>query len=427
MKKQNQAHNSTKWNTLLGSSALVAAGFAMFAANPALAQVASDALPTGESVANGSATFDRSTENNLTVNQGSDRVVIDWATFDVGENATTEFVQPGSNSLAVNRIHDADASQILGTLKANGQVMLLNSNGVFFGANARIDVGGIVASTGALTNAADVMAGADPVLSNFGDASVVNNASITVADAGLAAFVAPSVVNNGVITAKTGRIGFAGASGDLAVTVDLYGDGLFEMTAGTESGSVSVDHQGAVYAEGGSVVMTAATAKNIVDGVINTDGIVDVQSVSMEGGKIVLSAGDNGDVTATGTMDASGTEGGFVDVYGQNIDVNAEIHADGGKGTDGNGNGGDVYVIGENAATVRGTITAKGGTNGGDGGFVETSGYETLAVSDLSVSTTASNGTYGSWLLDPTNITIYQTGASGIDGVSGVDVATLDS
>src|SRR5690606_15489305 len=136
---------STAITRVARASALALAGIAV-AASPALA-VNDNALPTGGNVASGGATFDYN-GNTLGVNQSTDRVIIDWESFNIGEQATTQFYQPGASSVAVNRIHDVNPSQILGNLRANGQIVLLNQNGVFFGPKAKVDVAGLLASTG---------------------------------------------------------------------------------------------------------------------------------------------------------------------------------------------------------------------------------------------------------------------------------------
>ena len=96
-------------------------------------------------------------------------------------------------------------------------------------------------------------------LSNFGDGSVINNGTINVADAGLAAFVAPSVENNGVINAKLGKVALA--SGGTSATVDLYGDDLVEIALDQQTTKALIKNTGTINAEGGTVLMTASAAR----------------------------------------------------------------------------------------------------------------------------------------------------------------------
>ncbi|WP_435640265.1 right-handed parallel beta-helix repeat-containing protein [Micavibrio aeruginosavorus] len=362
--------------------------------------------PTGEQVVAGSANFDRPDTSTLNINQNTDRVVINWDSFDIGSNAKTEFFQPGSGSLAVNRVtgRNSDPTQILGTLKANGRVMVLDRNGVVFGAGSRVDVGGIVASTGDVNDDAVMRGDTKLELSNFGDASVINNGTISVTGAGLAALVAPHVANNGVIEARLGKVVLA--SGGERATVDLYGDGLVEIAVGGAKGKALVENSGVI--SGATVLMTASGAKEVVDTVINMSGVVQATSATVQGGKIILNGGNAGKVKVSGTIDASGAAGGGdIKVIGEDIEVTqgAVVTADALT----NGNGGSIYFMGGNNAIYRGRFFARGGEIGGNGGFVELSAKNEVGY-DGSVSTMAVNGLAGSFLIDPLFAIIHSGG-----------------
>ncbi len=116
-----------------------------------------NALPTNGSIVAGAGSIAQSA-NSMRVTQGSDRMVANWNTFNIGSSAKVTFAQPSAQAVALNRVLGADPSQILGQLSANGQVFLINPNGVIFGRGARVDVGGIVASALSLGND-DFMAG----------------------------------------------------------------------------------------------------------------------------------------------------------------------------------------------------------------------------------------------------------------------------
>src|SRR5688500_5870355 len=259
--------------------------------------------PTGETVAAGAATFNRPVPGQLDVNQTSDRAVINWDRFDIGKNAETEFFQPNSSALAVNRVtgDKTDPTQILGTLKSNGNLMVLDRNGVLFGKDSVIDVGGIVASTGDVTND-DVMDGDDQITINDISKGVVENkGNISVADAGLAALVAPVVRNSGVINAKLGRVSFGAGS---KATVDLFGDDLVTLAVDSDLEQALIHNRGEIHAEAGTVRMETSVAEDIVDNTINMDGIIDVSSIAQKAGKIILSGA--ADTTVKGDMFASG-------------------------------------------------------------------------------------------------------------------------
>ncbi len=359
-------------SVLFGSGAAHAGGL-----NP-------DTLPTGANVVGGKATIAQS-GNTLDVNQSTNRTVIDWRSFDIGSNATTNFHQPDSSSIAVNRVNSsANPTDIEGHLNANGQVWILNPNGVFFGKTARVDAAGIVAST-ANIDASRFMAGDTRLQMTGADhGSVVNQGSITVGQSGLAAFVAPSVRNSGTITATVGKVTLAAGT---TYTLDLAGDQLVEIGLG--AGKALVDQSGKIVDAGGRVTLTAKAASQVVDSVVNVSGVVDASSAHMDGGTVVL-GGD--DVTTTST---------------------AQIKADG--GTAGAGNGGTITAVADNTGNYAGSFSAKGGTTAGDGGKVETSGHDVTVAAGTTINTTAANGKAGTWLLDPVDLTVDSSLASTIE------------
>jgi filamentous hemagglutinin family protein len=114
-------------------------------------------LPTGGSVVAGSGNISQS-GNAMTINQASNRLAIDWQSFSVGAGNTVNFVQPGASAVALNRVLGADVSSIQGAIKANGQVFLINPNGLLFSPTSQVDVGSLVASTLNMRTA-DFMAG----------------------------------------------------------------------------------------------------------------------------------------------------------------------------------------------------------------------------------------------------------------------------
>jgi filamentous hemagglutinin family protein len=220
----------------------------------ALAAGAAYAAPAGGTVSAGQATIAQS-GSATTISQSSGRAVIDWSSFNIGTGESVNFIQPSSSSVALNRIHDSNPSQILGTLSANGQVWLVNPNGVFFGSTAQVNVAGLLATTADISNS-NFMAGND-VFDQPGSptASIINQGNITVQEAGLAAFVAPNLVNSGTITARLGKVQLA--SGD-TFTLDTYGDGLISLAVSDQVTQQLVQNSGTISANGGTVQLTAA-------------------------------------------------------------------------------------------------------------------------------------------------------------------------
>jgi filamentous hemagglutinin family protein len=412
------------------------------------------ANPTGGNVSAGSATISNGNDT-TTITQTSSSAVVDWNTFNISANETTKFVQPSSSAITLNRINGSyGASSIYGKLNANGQVWLVNPAGIFFGASAQVNVGSLLATTANITNA-DFMAGNYHFMQQAGwNGSVINMGKITVAQNGLVALVAPGVANSGTITARLGTVVLAAGN---EFTVDFYGDNLIqfgvnnEVTAAAhdQNGKVmanAVSNSGKIFANGGKVLLSADTAENIVNNTINMSGLIEADSASEKNGEIILSGGDNGTVAVSGTIKAEGKKagqtGGTVTITGDVVELNdnAKINTSGqagggnvviggdlhGTGPDqdasytfvgsnasiiasalDSGNGGQVTVWSNLGTDFYGDITANGGINGGNGGFVETSGHDYLdAEGNVSALALNANGTAGNWLLDPENVTI---------------------
>ena len=266
----------------------------------ALMPVPALAGPQGGVVVGGSAQIQNQGTANVTINQFSDKAIINWNLFNIGAGEKTTFVQPNSNSIALNRIVGGlGPSQILGALDANGKVFVVNPDGIIFGAGAVITTAGFLATTSDIRNQ-DFMAGRF----NFNmpgrpDASIVNMGTITATSGGFAALVAPGVRNSGTITANLGTVTLASGN---TFSLDFYGDKLVQLGVGDEiAGKVKdvatgqtlkslVTNEGKLKANGGRVELTAAAARHVVDSVINTSGVIEANSVGVKNGQIVLGA-----------------------------------------------------------------------------------------------------------------------------------------
>ncbi len=419
---------------------------------PAFAQT----LPQGGTVVGGSGTIQYTNPNLLTINQASDHLAIDWQSFSVGAGQTVRFVQPSSSALALNRVIGADPSQIFGQIQANGRVILLNPNGIHFGPSSHVDVNALIATTAGIRTA-DFMAGSlrfDQASANA-DARVVNEGLVSVAQGGFAVLAAAAVQNTGRIVANGGTVVLAGTP---TFAVDFHGDGLLNFAAtglvdrAPAGAAALVDNSGTVEAPGGRVLLTARAARDVLDNVINTSGIVVATTAQMVNGEIVIDGGDNGVVNVSGTLDASGRgageTGGSVKVLGEKVALLADSRIDAtgdrgggtvlvggnyqGRGPEPNarmvymdaravidasagaqGDGGRVILWADETTRFDGTILARAGAAGGDGGFVETSGKIVLGVGLLArVDASAPAGANGSWLLDPNNISIVAGGGA---------------
>jgi len=439
----------------LTTTALTAAGVLGLGANHAKAQtVAVDALPQGETVIRGAATFDRSTPNTLNIEQHQAITAAEYTGgFNIGRDASV-IVDQRKGDIFVHKDTSADTSVIEGVFQGSASNHVLNRNGVLITGTARVDMqGGFAAST-----AENVDVNENSVtFRDLGDASVEiqEGATVNIGDAGLAAFVAPTVKNAGVINARMGTVALAAGE---TVTLDMYGDGLFEVAVEGELANALIENTGAINAEGGRVQVAATAAKDAVDNIINMDGVVNVSSVTQKGGKIILSGGKSGrvKVSSKAKLKAKGKTGGKIEVTGQTVvaDSGAVLDASGtnGGGTirfggdfqgggdvptsdyaflarnailranaEEEGDGGDIFIWSDLGTGFYGNTEAKGGVKSGNGGFVEISslGFYDFAFGIASVDTTATNGITGTFLLDPRDIEIRGGTGDGNDGNGG--------
>ena len=187
--------NSFRRQLLAGTAAygLIAAG------GMGLAHAAG-ALPQGGQVIGGSASITYASPTQLNITSTTNNSAINWQSFSIGQGNAVTITQPSVTSTQLEQVTGPSASQVFGSLSSNGRIVVANPNGIWFGPSAQVDVAGLVATT-AHASAADVAAfaaGGSLNLSQAGNAtaSVVNQGSITVSQAGLAAFVAPGVATS---------------------------------------------------------------------------------------------------------------------------------------------------------------------------------------------------------------------------------------
>ncbi|WP_315076401.1 filamentous hemagglutinin N-terminal domain-containing protein, partial [Acinetobacter guillouiae] len=211
--RQNKTHHENN-NDDSKSQVLVATAFVfkslsfalistMFISASTWANIANTALPTGANITQGSANITQN-GNTLNIHQNTQRLSTNWDTFNIGQDATVNFNQQNQSSIAINRVLDSNASQIMGRLNANGQVFLLNPNGVIFSKTAQVNVGGLVASTLNL-NDNDIQNGKFTLTGNPNStARVENHGSIQTLSGGTVALIAPNVKNTGRISSPNG-------------------------------------------------------------------------------------------------------------------------------------------------------------------------------------------------------------------------------
>ena len=440
------------------------------------------ALPQDGEIISGAGSISNDGAGNLTVNQTSDKIAINWQSFSIGSNQSVMFMQPSASASALNNVIGSLGSSIQGTLNANGQVILTNPNGININANANIDVASLIASTlnistqDFVNNLYRFSQDPDQELGY-----ILNEGTIRASD--FVALIAPGVENKGVMVAN---LGTASVVAGEEVTVDFVGDGLinFSITkavAGTvldnEGNPISdqINNSGAIQANGGQVILSALSTSEIIKNVVNNEGMIEANTVVEKDGRIILMGGDQGVVRVSGTLDASGDDsgekGGTAHVLGEKVALDegslVDVSGDVGGGEaliggdyQGNnariqnawrtyvnqsavinasaptqGDGGRVIVWADDVNRFYGSINSSGGTIGGNGGFAEVSGKNFLDFQGTA-NLSSRFGSLGTLLLDPTNVTIEDGGSAAATAVDAfadagddvsIDADTLDA
>ncbi|MCX2778240.1 filamentous hemagglutinin N-terminal domain-containing protein [Microbulbifer thermotolerans] len=417
------------------------------------------AAPEGGTVVGGEGSINTSDLTTI-IDQKTDLLAIDWESFNLTEEEIVKFLQPGSSSVVLNRILDENPSDIRGSIEANGHVILANPRGVLFTETATVNVGAITAA-GLDINPQEFMDGNFAFEGEDGSAGVVVNRGLI--NAASAVLVGKQVTNaaSGLISAEMVSLA---AADEAVLTFDA--DGLIgvKVTKEVMENQMGLDsavlNEGAI--EGTTVLMEASVSGDLFTAAVNNEGTVQARGIDTSGGKIRLFGSGSG-VVNSGTLDASGTEGGEVTIEGDSAthsgqiavignageggsvqvlgdevtvsgDIDARGTASGGEvliggdyrgendavrnattttvtaeaeinasGID-NGDGGKVIVWADDTTQFGGTIRAESGEFGGDGGFVETSGKVNLHLDGdtMFVSTLSlAGGETGEWLLDP--------------------------
>jgi len=254
------------------------------------------------------------TADQLTVNQASARAVIHWESFNIGAGKTVEFIQPNASAAVLNRVTgSANMSEIFGTMKANGTVLLMNPNGVYFHQNSHINVGSLIVTTGVVNEVAfqkENPAGTSFGITDVVSGSITNEGSITLnaQHAGLVALVAPSVVNKGAIVATGGNIVLSGAD---RATVSLTG-GLYEFAvpSGAQGTNATLSNLAGGRLEGKTILMTTGDAANLLSGVINLEGVQQASSAIVVDGNTVVLKSDLAAPSVTGASNAIEVQAG---------------------------------------------------------------------------------------------------------------------
>jgi filamentous hemagglutinin family protein len=376
--------------------------------------------------------------------QASDKAILEYSQFDIGRAEKVKFIQPSSQASVLTRVTSGKVSKILGSLESNGKVFLVNPNGIYFGPESQVNVGSLIASTLDIKNQ-DFLDQSYHFKQKEGVfSSICNEGSLISSTEGSIILLAPQIQNKGIIEAKAGFV-FLG-SGKEAV-IDFTGDGLVHFAVEGEIKEALIEQMGKIDTVNGSVFLKTATAKTLIQEVVNLEGVKEGFTFIEEGGKIFFASeseicsqkmhAEAKDLDVQGKIQAEEE----VHLFGQNISlqgalIDASSLANGGEVLIGGefqgqgdspyasfvymdntskilansleeGSGGIVVLWSKDHTYFKGHVEARGGPKGGRGGTLETSSQGILDVPFSYRDLSASKGEGGVWLLDPDVVNIY--------------------
>jgi filamentous hemagglutinin family protein len=392
------------------------------------------ANPVNPTVVAGNATF-ATVGKTLSVTN-SNGAIINWQGFSIGQNEITRFIQASASSQVLNRVVGGDPSIILGQLQSNGRVFLVNPNGVVFGASARVDVAGLVASTLNISNE-DFLGNRLVFQAAPGAGALGNAGQIRVQDGGQVLLIGTSVSNSGLIEAPNGDVVLAAgqkvslvdinrpdieyrvdAPANKAVNLGQIRAGRIGAYAGSIDAGGTLEAGMAVVGQNGRIILKARD-DTLVSGTLSAGNGQQGGEVQVLGRRVALQE--------SARIDASGSQGGGTVLVGgahqgknpevQNaqftdVAATAQIRADATQA----GDGGKVIVWSDDTTRMAGSISARGGTMGGNGGFAEISGKAHVQA-DGHADLSAPGGKAGTLLLDPGSITVSAGASNAATGI----------
>ena len=315
--------------------------------------------------------------------------------FGLNAGQTANFLSNPNTQNILGRVTGGNASLINGLLQVSGSnanLYLINPSGIVFGQNASLNVpaaftattaNGIGFGNGQWFNAAGsnnygALTGNPNSFGFVGlSGSLINAGNLSVKPGQSIALVGGTVVNTGTISAPGGNITIAAIPGGKMVRIGQAGTVL------------SLD----LPTSDKALINAPITTPLSLPALLTGGSVPSAMGVVVEDGVIKLTGGS---ASVTGTLNADGT---------------------------GLQNGGNVVAYADNHLSFGGTISAKGGELGGNGGFVDTSGKGTIAIApNAKVLTTAAKGLTGTWLIDPADLEVV---ASGGNGTSTVNASTI--
>ncbi len=386
-------------------------------------------------VASGTAAV--SQNGSVTTIKTSNNAILNFSQFNIAHGSTVDFLQPSAASRVLDQINSASPSQINGSLISNGSVYLINPAGVIFGAGATINVNNLYVAGSHMANQdfldnVNHFTGVSGIVSNSGQihanqvylvgSQVINQGSI-VSPNGVVAMLSGSDVivaePGSHITATVVPVLSATAAGsskqpDLRISALAAGDAY----------SLAIRHTGSIQAS--TVLINGGSGQVQVSGSIDASS----QTPGATGGNVSITGGEVDLISAL--INATGPAGGGDVLIGGgphgtgdlpqamnvSLDSTTTINAD----ATSDGQGGTIVLWANSSVTNSSILTARGGSVGGDGGYIETSAPSLQINSSPDAS--SPHGKAGSWVLDPATITIVLSGGDGTDTVNASDIET---
>ncbi len=418
------------------------------------ASAAGPLLPSGGNFVAGAGAIAQSGAS-LSVNQTSNRAIIDWRSFSIGAGGKVTI--NNGNGATLNRVTGAEQSRLAGSLSASGSVYLINPNGVLVLPGGRIVTGGDFVASSLSPGMAAFMRGGSLTLSGTSQASVINNGDI-VSQRGDVMLIARDVASTGSINAPNGTAALVAAQqvvlrearpGD-TVSVELPG-GNVTASGAIQAASVRLNAAGGnIYAlagNNGGLIEATGTSKRdgrvwlsaggdtTVQGTIAATGTVSVQSggtvavsgkiaaaskagvgglIDVNGGKVILSGAhlDASGAAKGGTIALGGAKNGTTAAGTVVVDAASTLLANGGSV----GNGGSVSIWSSGLTDFRGLLEARGGSLGQGGAAEVSSAGELLFAGAVKLDGGAG---LGRLLLDPSSVNIINAGGAAANPIGG--------
>lgn len=405
------------------------------------------ALPEGADVIAGDIHI-TTQQHEMRIQQSTQRGIIHYDDFDIGEHETVIFQQPDNQSVTLNRILGHSRSDIFGEMHSNGHIFLLNPNGILFSESSQIDVGGMVASTLDMTD------------ENFnrghflfeGDSSMrIENRGDILSSGGYIAIIGNDVSNTGNIHSDAGQVGlFSGRQVVIGYDNETVAYAVSELTD-----TAHIHNSGTITGDLG-VALDVHSRDQIENRVINNEGIIHASGFALQGGEIIISS-TAGSIVNSGAIAVDHSEamherageiivaserfvnfgtvaanaisegaGGSIDIHTSDALYLADGSLTEANGA-GSGDGGTIIHYSDNATWFApgAQSNARAGDRAGEGGFIEMSGRHSIAYAGT-VDVTAKNGDDGWLFIDPSNIDIANVAGTFVAPGSTGATITID-